>query len=151
MNITLGRNDILTLVGSLLVAIGAFMPMITIAGFNDVSYADAADPEVYLLVLLAVAASALVLAGKRGFSLYAAVGAWLVLLWPVISNLGGGRDDDGGLLGKITDAAADPLQKVTEKIFSNVLDFEVGGYAFLIGMIVMLVGGVMNFMAARKA
>ena len=82
--------------------------------------------------------------------MFAAIGAWLVLLWPIISNLGG-SDDDGGLLGKVTDAVADPLQRVAQELFTNVFDFEVGGFAFLIGMIVMLAGSIMNFMASRKA
>lgn len=142
----LSKNDIITIVGSLLAAIGAFMPMINVGGLGTVSYADASDPEVYLLVVLALAASGVVFAGKRKFSLFAAVGAWLVMLWPVISNLGGG-DDDGGLLGKVTDAVKDPLQQVAQKLFSNVFDFEIGGYAFLIGMILMLVGAGMNFKA----
>lgn len=133
-----------------MVAVGAFMPMIDIAGLNKVSYADASSPEVYLLVVLAIAASVLIFVGKRGLSIIGGVGAWLVLLWPVISNLGGG-DDDGGLLGKVTDAVADPLTKVTQKIFSNVLDFEIGGYVFLVGMLLVLIASIMNFMAARKA
>jgi len=150
MSVTLGKNDYLTIAGSLMVAVGAFMPMINIAGLNKVSYADASSPEVYLLVLSAVAASALIFLGKRGLSIVGGIGAWLVLLWPVISNMGGGGDD-GGLLGKVTDAVADPLTKVTQKIFSNVLDFEIGGYAFLIGMLLLLIGSVMNFLASRKA
>ena len=151
MNVTLGRNDFITIIGSLMVASGAFMPMVNVAGLNEVSYADAADPEVYLLVLAAIAASVLIIIDKRKFSLFAALGAWLVMLWPIISNLGGGSDDDGGLLGKVTDAVADPLQKVAQELFTNVFDFEIGGFAFLIGMIAMLVGAIMNFMASRSA
>jgi len=150
MSVTLGRNDYLTMAGSLMVAVGAFMPMINIAGLNKVSYADASSPEVYLLVVLAVAASILIFMGKRSLSIVGGLGAWLVLLWPVISNMGGGSND-GGLLGKLTDAAADPLSKVTEKIFSNVLDFEVGGYVFLVGMLLVLIASVLNYTASRKA
>jgi len=150
MSVTLTRNDYLTMAGSLMVAVGAFMPMINIAGLNKVSYADASSPEVYLLVVLALAASALIFMGKRGLSIVGGVGAWLVLLWPVISNMGG-DGDDGGLLGKVTDAVADPLTKVTQKIFSNVLDFEIGGYVFLVGMLLVLIASIMNFVASRKA
>ncbi len=149
MQVNLGKNDILMLVAAVLVTVGAFSPMIDIAGFKTVSYADAASPEVYVLVLLALATPFIGLFKDRKFSLLTAIGAWLVLLWPVLKNIGSGSDDDGGLLGKITDAAADPLQKVTEQIFSNVLDFEWGGYAFFIGMILLLVGGVRGFMGAK--
>jgi len=145
MSVNLGKNDFITMAGSLLVAVGAYAPMISLGKLGTVSYADASKPEVYGLVFLAVMASVLIVADKRKFSLFAAVGAWLVLLWPVISNLGGG--DDGGMLGKLKDAAADPLQKVAEQLFSNVLDFQWGGFAFLGGMILVLVGAVMNFRA----
>lgn len=154
MNLNLGRNDIITIVGSLLVAIGAFMPMIKIANIGTMSYADAADPEVYLLVAFALAASVVVFLDKRKFSLFAAVGAWLVLLWPVIKNMGGDSGDDGGLMGKLS-KVTDPIQKaasdVAGKIFSNVFDMEIGGMMFVLGMIVMTVGAVMAFMAAKKA
>ena len=147
MSVTLGKNDFITMAGSVLVAIGAYGPMISLGRLGTVSYADATKPEVYGLVFLALVASVLIVADKRKFSMYAAVGAWLVLLWPVISNMGGGSDD-GGMLGKLKDAAADPLQKVAEQLFSNVLDFQWGGIAFLGGMIIVLVGAVMNFKAA---
>ncbi|MFC4349912.1 hypothetical protein ACFO5Q_18830 [Kordiimonas lipolytica] len=154
MNINLGRNDIITLVGSLMVAIGAFLPMINIGGIGTMSYADAADPEVYLLVVFALAASVVIFLDKRNFSLFAAIGAWLVLLWPVIKNIGGDSGDDGGLMGKLS-KVTDPIQKaasdVAGKIFSNVFDMEIGGMMFVLGMIVMTVGAVMAFMAAKKA
>ncbi|MCK0069671.1 hypothetical protein [Kordiimonas laminariae] len=149
MQINLEKNDILLLIAAALTVVGAFGPMINLAGIDTVSYADAASPEVYALVVLALAAPLIGLFKDRKFSLFAAIGAWLVLLWPVLKNIGSGGEDDGGLLGKITDAAADPLQKVTEQIFSNVLDFEWGGYAFLIGMILLLVGSVRGFMGTK--
>jgi len=56
-----------------------------------------------------------------------------------------GDDDGGGMLGKLKDAAADPMRQVAEQLFSNVLDFQWGGFAFLGGMILVLAGAVMNF------
>ncbi|NVJ96506.1 MAG: hypothetical protein HWE25_00040 [Alphaproteobacteria bacterium] len=155
MNISLGRNDFITIAGSLMVAIGAFLPMLKVAGVATLSYADAADPEVYLLVLFALGASAMLFVEKlRKFALVDAIGAWIVLLWPVIKNMGGGSSDDGGLMGKLK-GVTDPIQKaaseVTGKIFSNVFDMEVGGMMFVLGMIVMTVGAVMTFMAEKKA
>ncbi|SDE36621.1 MULTISPECIES: hypothetical protein [Kordiimonas] len=154
MKISLGRNDIITLVGSLMVAIGAFLPMVEIGRIGTMSYADAADPEVYLLVAFALAATVVIFLDKRKFSLFAAIGAWLVLLWPVIKNMGGDSGDDGGLMGKLS-KVTDPIQKaasdVAGRIFSNVFDMEIGGLMFVLGMIVMTVGAVMAFMAAKKA
>ena len=149
MSVSLSRDDFVTVAGSVMAAVGAFMPIVSIAGLSDFSYADAADPEVYLLVALALAASVLIFLGKRGFSMFAAIGAWLVLLWPVIKNMGGGGDDDGGLLGKVTDAVKDPAERIASELFSNVFDMQVGGYVFLVGMIVVLYGSIRLFLASR--
>lgn len=151
----LERNDLITIVGSVMVAVGAFMPMINIGGIGTLSYADAADPEVYLLVLFALGASGMLFVEKlRKFAVADAVAAWLVLLWPVLKNMGGGSSDDGGLMSKLS-KVTDPIQKaaseVTGKLFSNIFDMEIGGYVFMIGMIVMLVGTILTFMAAKKA
>jgi len=146
MNMNLGKNDFITMAGSVLAAIGAYMPMINVGGLGAVSYAEASSPGVYFLVLLALAASVVIFLDKRKFSLYAAVGAWLVLLWPVIKNMG--PEEDKGMIGRLADRAIEPLQRVAGDLFGNILDFEIGGFAFLIGMILVLVGGVMNFRAA---
>ena len=155
MSTTLSKNDYLTIVGSLMVAVGAFMPMIDLARINKMSYVDAAGGQAYLLVALALLATVLVFLDKRKFSLFASAGAWIVLLWPVLKRMGGGSSDSDGLLGKITDAAADPIQRaaeeVTGKVFSNFFNFEVGGYVFFAGMLLVLIASVMNFTASRKA
>lgn len=145
----LNNKGFITIAGSLMAAIGAFSPMINVAGLKTVTYADAADPQVYILVILALLASALIFVGKQSLSMFAALGAWIVLLWPVLKNLG--PEEDRGLLGKVTDAAADPLQTVAQKLFSNVFNFEWGGYVFLVGMLLVLVGSVMLFLDSRKA
>ncbi|WP_417463929.1 hypothetical protein, partial [Kordiimonas sp.] len=96
---------------------------------------------------LAAVAVIVLLAGKAKFALPAAVGAWLLLLWPVLKNMGGG--DEGGLVGDIKDMVSNPAQKaaeqLTEKLFTNVLDLEWGGFAFLIGMLLMLISSVVVF------
>lgn len=153
MQVNLGRNDIITIVGSLLVAVCAFMPMIEIARIGTMSYADAAGGKVYALIAFALVAGALVFLDKRKFSLFAAIGAWLVLLWPVISNMGGGSEDKGGLmdtLSKVTDPIKEAASNVAGKVFSNVFDMEVGGMLFMAGMLVMTIGTVMTFLAERK-
>jgi len=154
MSVTLGRNDYLTIAGSLMAAVGAFLPMIDLARINKMSYVDAAGGQAYLLVVFALLAAALIFLDKRKFSLFASIGAWVVLLWPVLKRMGGGSSDSDGLLGKITDAAADPLQRaaeeITGKLFSNFFNFELGGYVFFFGMLLVLIASIMNFMAARK-
>ena len=153
MKLSLGRNDYLTIAGALMAAAGAFMPMIDLARINKMSYVDAAGGQAYILVALALLAAVLIFLDKRKLSLFAAVGAWVVLLWPVLKRMGGGSSDSDSLLGKITDAAADPIQRaaeeVTGKLFSNFFNFELGGYVFFAGMLLLLVGGIMNFMSKK--
>lgn len=155
MSVTLGKNDYLTMAGSLMVTVGAFMPMIDLARINKMSYVDAAGGQAYLLVAFAFLAAVLVFVDRRKYSLFASVGAWLVLLWPILKRMGGGSSDSDGLLGKITDAAADPIQRaaeeVTGKLFSNFFNFEVGGYVFFAGMLLVLIASIMNLLASRKA
>lgn len=155
MSVSLGKNDYLTIAGSLMVAVGAFMPMIDLARISKMSYVDAAGGQAYLLVAFALAASVLIFLSKRKVGLFAAIAAWVVLLWPVLKRMGGGSSDSDGLLGKITEAAADPIQRAADeisgKLFSNFFDFEVGGYIFLGGMVVLLIASIMNFLSGRKA
>ncbi len=56
-----------------------------------------------------------------------------------------------GKLSKVTDPIQKAASDVAGKIFSNVFDMEIGGMMFVLGMIVMTVGAVMAFMAAKKA
>ncbi len=144
------RSEQLTLVGSILLAVGAFAPMIDLARLGTVSYADASGNEVYLLIVAGLAASGLIVAGKKQFSIFAVLLAWIVLLWPMLKNIGSGSDD-GGLLGKVTKKITDPLMDLTSRLFSNVLNFEWGGFVFLLGLILLTVGGVMVFLESRKA
>ncbi|TNE61248.1 MAG: hypothetical protein EP335_16215 [Alphaproteobacteria bacterium] len=149
MQVTLGKVDIIILLGALMAIIGAFSPLLDIARIGSISYADAADPQVYLLLAFAVGAGVLAVMGKKMLSLCAAAGAWLVLLWPVLKNMGSGDDD--GLLGKVRDLATDPVERFAGRLFNNILDLEWGGYMFLAGMLLLLAGAIMAALAARKA
>lgn len=139
----------LTLAGSILLAIGAFAPMIKLGALGTVSYADAASPEVYLLVIAGLAGSGLIAAKMQKFTLFATLAAWLVLLWPMLKNMGGGSDN-GGLLGKVTKTVTDPLADLTGRLFTNVADFEWGGYAFILGLLLLTIGSIMVFLETRK-
>lgn len=144
------RSEQLTLVGAIMLAIGAFAPMVEIARLGTVSYADASGNEVYLLIASALAAAGLIVAGKKQFSIFAVILTWLILLWPMLKNIGSGSDD-GGLLGKVTKTITDPLKDLTGRLFSNVFNFEWGGYLFLLGLILLTVGGVKLFLESRKS
>ena len=145
--VNLSRNDLIVIVGAFLAVAGVFLPMVNVGGLGTISYAKAASPEVYLLVACSIAAAGMIFADRRKFSLYAAIGAWLVLLWPVIQNMG--PKEDRGMFSNLADKALDPLQKVTGDLFGNIFNFEIGGFAFLIGMVLLLVGGIMNYKAVK--
>jgi len=140
----------LTLAGSILLAVGAFAPMIKLGVLGTVSYADAASPEVYLLVLAGLAASGLIVAKLQKFTVFAMIAAWLVLLWPMLKNMGGSKDD-GGLLSKVTKTVTDPLTDLASRLFTNVADFEWGGFVFILGLLLLTVGSVMVFLETRKS
>jgi hypothetical protein len=146
MNTSLGRAGLLTAVGAILAIIGLFSPMLDIGGMGTVAYADVAETDAYMIAALAAIAVIVLFLGKSKLALPAALGAWIVLLWPILKNMGG---EDEGIMGSVKDMVSNPAQKmteeVTEKLFTNVLDLEWGGFAFLIGMLLMLISSVVVF------
>jgi len=146
MNTSLGRAGLLTAVGAILAIIGLFSPMLDIGGMGTVAYADVAETDAYMIAALAATAVIVLLLGKTRLALPAALGAWIVLLWPILKNMGG---EDEGIMGSVKDMVSNPAQKVaeemTEKLFTNVLDLQWGGFAFLIGMLLMLISSVVVF------
>lgn len=142
------RSEQITLAGSILLAVGVFLPMVNIGGLGTVSYADATDPEVYLLVVAALASSGMIAASKQRLAIVPMLISWLVLLWPMLKNVGGGNED-GGLLGKVARTVSDPLQELAGRLFSNVFDFEWGGYVFLLGLVLLTIGSVKVFLENR--
>ncbi|WP_262689394.1 hypothetical protein [Kordiimonas aestuarii] len=146
MNKSLSGAGLCTAIGAILAIVGLFSPMLDIGGMGTVAYADVAETDAYIITALAAIAVVVLFLNKAKLALPAAFGAWLVLLWPILKNLGG---DDGGVIGEIKDIVSDPARKMaeemTEKLFTNVLDLEWGGFALLIGMLLMLVGSVVVF------
>ena len=65
------RSEQLTLIGAIMVAVGAFAPMVEVARLGAVSYADASGNEVYMLIAASLAAAGLIVAGKKQFSIFA--------------------------------------------------------------------------------
>ena len=132
MNKSIGTVGLVTAIGAILAIIGLFSPTLNISGIETVSYADVADTDAYIITALAAIVVIVLLLGKARLAL--------------LKNIGGGDDS---LMGDIKDIVSDPAQKmaeeVTEKLFTNVLDLEWGGFALLIGMLVMLVGSVVVF------
>ncbi|WP_020399319.1 hypothetical protein [Kordiimonas gwangyangensis] len=146
MNTSLSRAGLLTAVGAILAIVGLFSPMLDIGGMGTVAYADVAETDAYIIAALAAIAVIVLFLGKTKLALPAALGAWIVLLWPILKNMGG---EDEGIMGSVKDMVSNPAQKmaeeVTEKLFTNVLDLEWGGFAFLIGMLLMLISSVVVF------
>ena len=146
MNKSLSGAGLFTAIGAILAIVGLFSPMLNIGGMGTVAYADVAETDAYIIAALAAIAVIVMFLGKARLALPAALGAWIVLLWPLLKNMGG---EDDGVVGEIKDVFSDPARKMaeemTEKLFTNVLDLEWGGFAFLIGMLVMLLSSVVLF------
>ncbi|WP_417451194.1 hypothetical protein [Kordiimonas sp.] len=146
MNNSIGRAGLVTTIGAIVAIVGVFAPILNIGGIESAAYADVAETDAYIITALAAIVVVVLFLGRAKLALPAALGAWLVLLWPILKNLGG---DDGGVIGEIKDIVSDPARKMaeemTEKLFTNVLDLEWGGFALLIGMLLMLVGSVVVF------
>jgi hypothetical protein len=146
MNTSLSRAGLLTAIGAILAIVGLFSPMLDIGGMGTVAYADVAETDAYIIAALAAIAVIVLFLGKTKLALPAALGAWIVLLWPLLKNMGG---EDEGIMGEVKDMVSNPAQKMaeeaTEKLFTNVLDLEWGGFTFLIGMLLMLISSVVVF------
>jgi len=65
-------------------SVGMFLPLTSFPVYGEVSYNRIAPIEAVLVVVLALAAPALILAGLGRASIVSPVGVWLVLLFPAI-------------------------------------------------------------------
>lgn len=144
------RNHQIIFVAAIMIILGAFAPLAELPVVGSFSYYDLAGAELFLILLFAAAGPALIILKKEMLVPISAAGVWLTLLWPVIKNSGGGGSDDGGLLGKITNTAADPMKEFAGDMFSRIDVLSWGGFVFLIGALLLAVGSVLTFLEARK-
>ncbi len=141
----------ITYLGALLFIAGVFLPLASIPIVGDISYYGVDSTSAIIVVILAVSAPILIHLKKEALTFVSAIAVWLVLLWPVIKNMGDGSDDGGSLLGDLVGKATDPLTNFASNLFMNINEFSWGGFIFLIGLVVFTVGCFITTMKARKS
>lgn len=145
------RNHQITYLGTILLILGVFLPLASIPVVGDISYYRVASTEAIIVVIFAISAPVLIMQNKAALTFVSAIGVWLTLLWPALKNmLSGGGSDDGGMLGKLTKQAADPLKDFAAELFTHIDSFSWGGFIFLIGLLTLTVGCVLTTRKARK-
>ena len=144
------RHHQITYLGTLLLILGVFLPLATIPVVGDISYYRVASTEAIIVTLFAISAPVLIMQNKAAFTFISALGVWLTLLWPALKNIFSGGGDDGGMLGKLTKQASDPLADFAAELFSRVDSFSWGGFIFLIGLLTLTIGCVLTTRKARK-
>ncbi|MCG8507548.1 MAG: hypothetical protein MI755_23290 [Sphingomonadales bacterium] len=142
------RNHLLTYLGGLMVVVGAFAPLVKLPAIGAVSYYDAANPEVFLLILFAALGPVFIIIQRTAPTALSPVGVWLVLLWPVIQSLTSERDE--GLIGRATRTVTDPLETYAANLFTNITELSWGGFVLLVGAVILTVGGIRTTLGGRK-
>ncbi|WP_308911754.1 hypothetical protein [Pseudokordiimonas caeni] len=143
------KLDSLTFAGAFLLVLGCFVPMFDFRMVGTVSYYDINNPDVYVLLVAAALAPALIRLRKRSLAILGPALAWGVLLWPMLRDMG---KEDNALMDKLKDAVSDPLRQYAGNIFEHI-DADVlawGGYVFLAGLLLYTLAGVLVSATARK-
>ncbi len=134
--------DMLIYVSAVMLAVGVFLPLTSLAVIGDVSYNRIAQLESYIVILFAVSAPAFVFIKQTKFTLGSVIGVWITLLLPAIQSLL--KSPDNSALGKLTSKAAGKMQEYAADLFLNVFDFSWGGYIFLAGLLLFTYAGIMR-------
>ncbi len=145
------RVQQITCLGAILFIVGVFLPLASIPVVGDISYYRIDNTSGLLVVVLAAAAPALIFMNRSKMTALSAVGVWLVLLWPMLKNMGGGSDDSGvgGMIGDLVDSASDPLADLAGELFSNIDIFSLGGLVFVAGLLILSVGSIMTSLKSK--
>lgn len=144
------RIQQITCIGALLYIVGVFLPIVSIPVVGDISYYKIDNMSGILTVIIAAAAPVVIFMKKEKFAAASAIGVWLVLLWPMLKEMGGSNDSDGGgMLGDLMGNATDPLADLAGRLFSNIDIFSLGGLFFVIGLLTLTVGGIITSLKAK--
>jgi len=138
----------ITYLGTILFIIGTFMPLVKLPVIGDVSYYRADNTAAIIVVILAALTPLLILMKKNKFTFFSAAAIWVVLLWPVLKNMGGGSDDSG-FFGDLMSQAKDPLQQFASELFTHIDEFSFGGFMFLGGLLVLTTGAVLTTLKGK--
>jgi hypothetical protein len=137
-----------TYVGAVLFIIGTFMPLVKLPAIGDVSYYRADSTYAIIVVVLAALVPLLILMKKMTHTFLAAAAIWVVLLWPVLKNMGG-EGDDSGFFSDLMSQAKDPLKQFASELFTHIDEFNFGGFMFLGGLVILTVGSLLTTLKGK--
>ena len=127
---------------ALMLAVGVFLPLTTLAVIGDVSYNRIAQLESYVVILFAISAPVFVFIKQPKFILASVIGVWVTLFLPALKGLF--KSTDSSMLGKLASKASGVMQDYAADLFLNVFSFSWGGYLFLAGLFLFTYAGVMR-------
>ena len=119
---------------------GMFLPLTSFPVYGEVSYYRIAPVEACLVVALALAAPALILAGRGRASIMCPFGIWLVLLFPAIEKMLSAQNSNA--LQKLGDGVTSAMTDFSADLFMNIAEFHWGGLVFLVSLLVFTVAGI---------
>ena len=120
---------------------GMFLPLTSFPVYGEVSYYRIAPVEAVLVVVLALAAPALILAGLGRVSIVSPVGVWLVLLFPAIEDVL--RERNSNALQQLGDGVTSAMTDFSTDLFMNIAEFHWGGLVFLVSLLVFTLTGLL--------
>jgi len=132
------KFDLLALLGTATVLLGAFAPAADVAIYGTVSYWEAAGPEAVFMIACAVVAVVLLARKQRNFARIAAIGMWVALLWPYLQGLMEPAPD--GFLEEAASAVVDTTTGFATDIALNFVDITWGTLALAAGCLMVTLG-----------
>ena len=136
--------EMMIYISAVMLAVGVFLPLTTMAVIGDVSYNRIAELESYLVILLAISAPVFLFIKQPKYILVSAIGVWVTLLFPAIKGLF--QSTDSSTLGKLSAKASGAMQDFAAEMFLNIFKFSWGGYIFLLGLLLFTAACVMRSM-----
>lgn len=138
----------ITAAGAVLYSIGVFLPIASVRVIGDISYFRVDDVSAILTIVCAALALVMIGMKKEKLTAVPVVALWVVMLWPMLKDMfsGGG---DGGKLGDMMGKATDPLADLAGELLSKIDILSLGGIVFVVGLLLVTVGGVMTTVKAK--
>ena len=131
-------------VSAVMVALGVFLPFITLPIYGDVTYQRLSSIDAYLVMGFALSAPVVVWLGWIRLSLLSLVGVWGTLLFPLLKRIGNssGSSDTGAVGEWIKQASAPVRDALLELAIDNIDVLSWGGYVFVGGLVLLTVSSL---------
>lgn len=115
-------------------AVSVFLPLTSFPVYGEVSYYRIARVEAWLVVTFALAAPAVILAGRERLCLVCPLAVWIVLLFPALEDAMRARNNNA--LQHLGDGVTSAMADFSADLFLNIAEFNWGGFAFLLALLV---------------